>query len=158
MSIQRRLYDCASFGGPYVDAGLGHDHANAHFGLVNGTLDGLIELAAAIPDSRELPLVSLIAMVIECNGDELATRAAVMQWHKRKTAYDADAAAWRAAEPYQGDGWRARPMTAPQRHLIADTAQILVIDVPEGMDRGAAADWLNAQGAHLIHRLGGTNE
>lgn len=155
MSIQRRLYDCASIGGPWVDAGLGHHQANAHYGLIHGTLGDLVKFASVIPDWHELPLVSLFAMIIERNSDELATRAAVMQWQKRKAAYDADCASWQAAEPQHGDGWRTRPMTTSQRHLIADTAQILVIEVPEGMDRGAAADWLDAHGAHLINRLGG---
>ena len=155
MSIQTRLYDCASIGGPYVDAGLGHDQADAHYGLVQGTLEELVELAKSIPSWQNLPFVSLVAMIIEREGDELADRAAVIQWTRRRAAYDADRMSWKAAEAEKGDGWRNLPMTAAQRHLIADTARILIIDVPEGMDRGAASDWLEANGAHVIHRLGG---
>ena len=155
MSIQTRLYDCASIGGPYVDAGLGHDQADAHYGLIQGTLKELIALAKPIPGGQALPFVSLVAMIIEREGDTLADRAAVMQWAKRRAAYDADRTSWKAAEAEKEDDWRSLPMTAAQRHLIADTARILVIDVPEGMDRGTASDWLEANGAHVIYRLGG---
>lgn len=155
MSIQRRLYDCASIGGPYVDEGLRHDQANAHYGLIHSTLDTLVNFAKEIPGWHELPLVALIAMIIAREGDVLADRAAVMQWKRRKTAYDTEHASWRAVEQEKGSAWRALPMTAAQRYLLADTAQILEIDLPEGMDRGAASDWLDANGAHVINRLGG---
>ena len=155
MSIHRRLYDCASIGGPYVDAGLGHNQANAHYGLIHATLDELTEFAKQIPDWQALPLVSLVAMIVERNNDVLTARSAVIQWTKRKTEYEADHASWKAAKPGKGDGWRTLPMTASQRYLIADTALILEIEVPEGLDRGAASDWLEANGAHLINRLGG---
>lgn len=157
MSIQKRLYDCASIGGPYVDAGLSHDQASAHYGLINGTLEDMANLAKAIPDSGDLPLVSLVAMIVERHKTELAIRAAVLQWTKRKTAYDAEHASWKTAEPNISADWRTLPMTEGQRHLMADTARILVIDVPEGMDRGAASDWLEANSAHVIYRLGGDN-
>ena len=155
MSIQRRLFDCASIGGPYVDAGLGHDQANAHYGLIHATLDELIAFAREIPQWQDLPLVSLIAMTVERKKDVLAARAAVMQWTTRKAAYAADRASWKAAKPEKGNGWRALPMTASQRYLIADTALILEIEVPEGLNRGTASDWLEANGAHVINRLGG---
>jgi hypothetical protein len=155
MSIQRRLYDCASIGGPYVDAGLRHDQANAHYGLIHATLDELTAFAREIPDWQDLPFVSLVAMIVKRNEGVLAARAAVMQWTKRKAAYEADRASWKAAKPEKGIGWRALPMTASQRYLIADTALILEIEVPEGLNRGMASDWLEANGAHLINRLGG---
>ena len=155
MSIQRRLFDCASIGGPYVDAGLGHDQANAHYGLIHTTLDELTAFAREIPDWQNLPFISLVTMIVKRNEGVLAARAAVMQWTKRKAAYEADRASWKAAKPEQGDDWCALPMTASQRYLIADTALILEIEVPEGLDRGTASDWLEANGAHLINRLGG---
>lgn len=155
MSIQRRLYDCATIGGPYVDAGLGHGQADAHYGLIHSTLGDLLALATTIPDGQKLPLVSLIVMIIEREGDTLADRAAVLQWSKRKAEYDTDRAAWKAAEPTKEAKWRIRPMTVSQRYLIADTARILEIEIPEGMDRGTASDWLEANGAHVINRMGG---
>ena len=157
MSIQRRLYDCAPIGGPYVDAGLGHDQADAHYGLIHATLNVLTAFAREIPDWQDLPLVALVAMIVEREGDNLAARAAVMQWKRRKLAYDADRVSWEATKPEKGDAWHKLPMTAAQRYLIADTAQILKIEIPEGMDRGAASEWLEANGAHVINRLGGEN-
>lgn len=154
MSIQRRLLDCASIGGPYVDEGLGHDQANAHYGLIHATLDELTAFAKEIPDWQDLPFVSLVAMIVERKKDGLVARAAVMQWTKRKAAHEADRASWKAAKPEKGNGWRALPMTASQRYLIADTALILEIEVPEGLNRGAASDWLEVNGAHLVNRLG----
>lgn len=155
MSTQRRLYDCASIAGPYVDEGLKHDQANAHYGLIHGTMETLEEFAKTIPGWQHLPLVSLVTMIVQRHGDELANRAAVMQWTNRKAIYDADSASWMAVEQEKGSDWRALPMTASQRYLIADTVQILRLEVPEGMDRGAASDWLDANGANVIHNLKG---
>lgn len=154
MSNQKRLYDCASIGGPYVDAGLRHNQADAHYALVHSRLDVLADFAKGIPDWQDLSLLSFVTMIIESEGEELANRAAIMQWMKRKAAYDDKLASWIAAKMEKGDDWRGLPMTAPQRHLVADTARILEIEVPEGMDRGGASDWLEANGAHVIHRFG----
>lgn len=155
MSIQRRLYDCASIAGPYVDEGLSHEQADAHYGLIHSTIETLGEFAKTIPGWQKLPLVSLLTLIIHRYEDEFANRAAVMQWAKRKAAYDADRASWKAVEQQKGLDWRNLPMTAPQRLLIADTARILETEVPEGMDRGEASDWLHANGANVLHSMGG---
>jgi len=153
MSLQMRLFDCASIAGPYVDLEMGHKDAEAHYGLIHSTLDTFVEFARAIPGWQDLPVISLVVMIVERHGEELADRAAVMQWSKRKTAYDADCASWKAAEEEKGSNWRALPMTAAQRYLLADTARILEIEIPDGMSRGTAADWLDAYGANVIHKL-----
>ena len=44
-------------------------------------------------------------------------------------------------------------MTRGQRFLIADTAALLEIEIPEDMNRGAAADWLDANNANVVLRL-----
>ena len=38
--------------------------------------------------------------------------------------------------------------------LIADTAALLEIETPEHMNRGSAADWLDANDANVVLRLG----
>lgn len=155
MSIEKRLHACAAIGGPYVDQGLGARHADAHFGLMNGTLEAFTSFAKAIPDWEDLPMVALVATIVLRDEQELENRAAVLQWTRRKAAYDADRASWKACESDKGDGWRALPMTAPQRFLIADTAAILEIEIPAGMDRGMASDWLDANGANVIRQIEG---
>lgn len=155
MSIQTRLFNCASLAGPYVDAGLEYENADAHYGLIHGTIDSLLEFAKTIPGWKNLPLVSLITLIVQRHDSELSDRAAVLQWAARKAAYDADCASWKKIEQEKGINWRTKPMTDGQRHCLADTAHILKIEFPEGMNRGAAADWLDANGAHVILRLKG---
>lgn len=58
MSIQTRLFNCASLAGPYVDAGLEYGNADAHYGLIHETIDSLLEFAKTIPGWKNLPLVS----------------------------------------------------------------------------------------------------
>jgi hypothetical protein len=157
MSINRRLYDCASIAGPYIDSGLSHDDANAHYGLVHSTLDDFLRLAHGIAGWQHMPMLSLIVTIIQRNQTDLTNRGAVQQWSQRKQAYDADCAAWSEARDSVGLDWRELPMTAPQRFLIADTAQILTIEVPEDMKRGQAADWLEANEANVLRRFMGEN-
>ena len=153
MTNNRRLYACACLAGPMVDAGLGPQDADALKALLNGTLDDLTNFAGRLPQANAMPLLNLLVNIIARNRDDLTRLAAVLQWEQRKAAYEHDCAAWKAAEPTCTPTWRNLPMTRGQRFLIADTAALLEIEIPEDMARGAAADWLDANNANVVLRF-----
>lgn len=43
-------------------------------------------------------------------------------------------------------------MTVRQRHFVRDTAIMVGCDIPAGMNRGGAHDWLMQTGANTIFR------
>ena len=153
MTNNRRLYACACLAGPMVDVGLGPQDADALKALLNGTLDDLTNFAGRLPQANAMPLLSLLVNIIALYRDDLTRLAAVLQWEQRKAAYDRDCAEWKAAKPTCDTAWRNLPMTRGQRFLIADTAALLEIGIPEDMNRGRAADWLDANSANVVLRL-----
>jgi hypothetical protein len=154
MTNNRRLYACACLAGPMVDAGLGPQDADALKALLSGTLDDFANYAGDLPQANAMPLLSLLVNIIACNRDDLTGLAAALRWEQRKAAYERDCAAWKAVEPTCDPAWRDLPMTRGQRFLIADTAALLEIETPEHMNRGSAADWLDANDANVVLRLG----
>ena len=158
MSINERLYACASLAGPLVDGSLGHADAVAFHGLLSLEAADFAERISRIPGSATMPMRDLVIALVKEDHDDLAARFAVAQWSKRKADYDDDCASWKAAALETGDDWREKPMTSAQRFLIADTARLLEIEFPENMNRGEAADWLNSHGAHLIFKLNGEDQ
>jgi len=154
MTIKNRLYASACLAGPLVDAGLGPTDADAFHALLSGTLDDLVAYADDLPQGRAVSLLSLVVTILARHGDYLEKLSAALQWETRKVAYDEDCASWKTAEADCGVAWREMPMTRGQRFLIADTAALLEIEIPEGMDRGTAADWLDANDANVVLRLG----
>jgi hypothetical protein len=153
MTNNQRLYACACLAGPMVDGGLGPQDADALKALLNGTLDDLANYAGGLPQTHSMSLLELIVSIISRYDADLTALAAALQWEQRKTAYERDCLAWKAAEPTCDPAWRDKPMTRGQRFLIADTAALLEIEIPEDMDRGAAADWLDANNANVVLRL-----
>ena len=153
MTNNQRLYACACLAGPMVDGGLGPQDADALKALLNGTLDDLANYAGGLPQTHSMSLLELIVSIISRHEADLTALAAALQWEQRKTAYERDCLAWKAAETTCDPAWRDKPMTRGQRFLIADTAALLEIEIPEDMDRGAAADWLDANNANVVLRL-----
>lgn len=153
MTINHRLYASACLAGPLVDAGLGPQDADALKGLLSGTLDDLASYARDLPQMHSATLLELLVDIIACHYADLTALAAALQWETRKAAYERDCAAWKAAEPTCDPTWRDLPMTKGQRFLTADTAALLEIEIPEDMNRGRAADWLDANNANVVLRL-----
>ena len=153
MTINRRLYASACLAGPLVDAGLGPQDADALKGLLSGTLDDLVSYARNLPQAHSVTLLELLIDIIARHNADLTALAAALQWERRKAEYEQDCAEWKAAEPTCDRTWRDLPMTRGQRFLIADTAALLEIEIPEDMNRGAAADWLDANNANVVLRL-----
>lgn len=153
MTINHRLYACACLAGPLVDAGLGPQDADALKGLLSGTIDDLAEYARDLPQAHSVTLLELLVDIVARDHADLTALAAALQWETRKAAYERDCAEWKAAKPICDPTWRDLPMTRGQRFLIADTAALLEIEIPADMDRGAAADWLDANNANVVLRL-----
>ena len=155
MSINERLYACASLAGPLVDGNLGHADANAFHGLLTFDAAEFTERISLIPGWSTMSMLDLIIGLVKDDSSDLAARFAIARWAKRKAAYDDESASWLAAAKGKGDDWRGQPMSSAQRFLIADTARLLEIEIPEAMNRGEAADWLDRNGAHLLYNQKG---
>ncbi len=144
----KRVYNAVSLAGPLIDRGLTATDADALLGLLFLNLKILIPFLEALDNTRERPLLDLIPDLIEQEGDFLRGVAQIRRWQERKAKYEIDRAEWLAAEV--GDDWRGKPMTVGQRYLVQSTAALLTIEIPAGMDRGSASDWLENQMAHLV--------
>ena len=138
-----------------VDEGMTNDHAPAFNAILSSRPSQIIKMVRQPPDWEEMPILGLLKAIIERHEEELNTLSALQNWASRKAAYEADCASWSRAEAETGDDWRPKPMTAGQRYHLADTAQILEIEFPEGMNRGDAADWLKANGANVQLKFDG---
>ncbi len=144
----KRVYHAVSLAGPLIDRGLTANDADMLLGFLLLNLKILVPFLEALDSTQKKPLIDLIPDLIEQEGDFLRGLAQIRRWQERKTKYDADRAEWVAAEV--GDEWRKRPMTAGQRYLVQSTAALLTIEIPAGMDRGGASDWLESHMAHLV--------
>jgi hypothetical protein len=109
----------------------------------------LVEAAKAIPN---IYVGRLWPRLIDANRDEYEARGRHVAWQRRWAAYKVDHDSWVASLADATDDWRARAMTSGQRHLVRDTAVLLDIDIPQGMTRGAAHDWLTRHGANIVYR------
>lgn len=125
-------------------------------------LDGLLTLR---PD-RAAFLLSLhactaktfgdaLVQVITVKKDELDARGHYASWHRRWLKYVADRESWlEEDEELRLHGpWRNKEMTRGQRELVRVTATLLNVFIPEEMNRGAAADFLDEHGANLLYRM-----
>lgn len=94
-----------------------------------------------------------ILALIDAGGDTLSARGAALEFERRQQAYRKDCAAWKKSGANGPDQkWRRRYMTQGQRFLIAYICAIKRIAQPPNLDRGAAADWLEAHDAHPLFR------
>lgn len=95
----------------------------------------------------------LLKRIIDRHSDDLSLMGAEAAWNRRWWGYHQDVARWKAQPDVVKTGrWRQRPMTYAQRALVQTTAVQLGITLPEGLNRGTAADWLDQHGANLSYR------
>ena len=93
--------------------------------------------------------------LIDARREEYEARGRFVQWQRRWARYMTDAAAWAQSEANTTDAvWRALHMTSGQRALVQDCATILDIELPQGLNRGTAHDWLQRNGANVVYRKG----
>lgn len=140
---------------------LGGVMVNAGFQAADAdTLAGLLELEATALAARiheaangqpEKKAADVIADLLDIGQRELAAHGLFLSWQKRLALYLEDRAEWLARdEEFRLNGeWRNAEMTADQRWLIRVTCRVNRISMPGHLLRGAAADWLEENGANL---------
>ena len=154
MSKSERVYSAVMLLGTLIDKGLSHRDADPFYALLKSDLLTFQTWAQSIGGYAQLSLDELIVAIIEQHETQLRSRAAVLQWEKRKAAYELDRSSWEDVRDEKGGNWRQKPMTAGQRFLASDTCMLLDIEMPEGMNRGAVADWLDANYANVTIKFG----
>lgn len=141
-----------TLGGVMVNAGFQAAHADALAGLLD--LDAMA-LAARMHEAAdgqpEKTAAGVIADLLDISPRELSARGLFLTWQKRLALYLEDRAEWLARdEEFRLHGeWRNAELTADQRWLIRVTCRVLRIAMPGHLLRGAAADWLEENGANL---------
>jgi hypothetical protein len=149
-----RNWHVYALGADLADCGLQGKDALALMGLRSLPMSRLVRLLLDAHDRQPgAYLARLLPGIIDAHRDELHARGLAVSLQRRWRAYQADLASWQAQPKDLKQGsWRERPMTAEQRELVRVTATLLDVPMPEGLTRGAAADWLEANGANLNYR------
>jgi hypothetical protein len=102
---------------------------------------------------EETNLADAIKWFIDRHAASLEATGAALELERRRSRYINDRNAWLASEHIDPAApWRRRQITKAQRFLIADMCRTLQCDVPVLENRGAAADWLEQNGAHPMLR------
>lgn len=148
MNSDKRIWNALKLAAPLLDLGLTSEDSDSIQGLLNLHAKSLMTEFIKINGWRDLQVIDLILLIIEKYGVQLADLAQMRIWHKRRNKYYIEKKAWLAAEV--DDRWRNRPMSSGQRYLVQSTAAHLQIEIPHGMKRGDASDWLESHMAHLI--------
>lgn len=151
-----RNWHAYALGADLADCGLQGLDALSLMGLRSLPIPRLVRLLLAAHDAAPgTYLGRLLPGIIDAHRDELHARGVTVSRQRRWIAYQADLARWQAQpDDVKQGSWRERPMTTEQRELVRVTATLLDRPVPEGLDRGAAADWLDANGANLNYTKG----
>lgn len=133
--------------------GLTTQDAMAMLGLMS---IGPLRLAGQLRDAggseKNTYVTRLWACILTRQREEYEARGQLVRWQRRWARYNVEFEAWLASPQRHEDGWREKPMTARQRHLVRDTAIITGRIIPEEMGCGAAHDWLMATGANALYR------
>lgn len=94
-------------------------------------------------------LGEVLRLFIDHSPAKLEAQGAGLELERRRRAYLSDRAKWLEHEAKTNDrGWRKKLMTKGQRFLISHTCHRLRCEPPYLTNRGEAADWLEANGAH----------
>ncbi len=144
----KRLHNSVSLAGPLIDRGLTAEDADALLGIMLLRTKSATRFIMAIKGWRSRRLIDLIPEMIARDGSFFANLAQQLRWQERKSKYEKEKLAWEAAEA--DNFWRSKPMTLGQRYLVQSTASLLLIEIPAGLDRGGASDWLDTHMAHLV--------
>ena len=138
----------------FYDAGLRSEHAAPLMGLWSlGATRFLQRLEDARTTYGSMSLGLALTTIVAADDGVLARRGTTARHNRAANRYFARRAAWLAAgEQVHAGTWRSRPAKLRQGQLIITTARQLCINIPEGLARGAAADWLEDEGANLRFR------
>lgn len=167
-AVMSKAFDHPVVVEPHRDHHAYHLGADLHFcGLATGdglAMMGLMSmgpahvaalLAVAAKDHPAIYVARLWPRLIDANREEYEARGRFVRWQRRWAMYKEEADSWRGYFLESPDGsWRELHMTSSQRYLVQDCAVLARIDIPEGMTRGAAHDWLQKNGANAVYRKG----
>ena len=152
-----RNWHAYALGGDLADCGLQGGDAYALMGLRSLPIHRIVRLLLDAHDENPGVYVGrLLPGIVDTHRDELHARGLCVSWQRRWGRYQAQLTAWQAqSESVKAGAWRNKQITMGQRELVRITATLLELPVPTGLDRGAAADWLEAQGANLNYTIEG---
>jgi hypothetical protein len=112
-------------------------------------------LAEAAKSTPNVYVARLWPRLLHGNRGEYEARGRFVSWQRRWARYKSESYSWRKRQTDSDDtSWRDLHMSSGQRDLVQDTAILLDLDIPEGMDRGRAHDWLMRNGANAVYRKG----
>lgn len=144
-----------TLGGVMIHYGLAAEDADSLAGLLaHDAVEVFALCQEAIDEEYGTSFGSILVAAVDLHLRPLAARGQFETWCRRTAAYEADRSEWlERDEEYRLHGaWRDLNMTTDQRWLIRATCRIRRIDLPGHLSRGAAADWLEANGANLSYR------
>jgi len=100
----------------------------------------------------DLSVGEAIVEIIDSHAEHLDCAGRAASKLGREERYLAKLRQWESQPECRKYGrWRERHMSTGQRQLIRETAIALKVPIPEGMNRGEAADWLKRNGANLSY-------
>ncbi len=149
-----RNWHLYALGADLFECDLRGQDAHALMGLWSLPLQKFLELLIEAHDAQPgVYLARLLPSIIDGHRDELHARGVAVSRQRRWVEYSADLERWRTQPMNVKQGcWRDLPMTGGQRELVRVTATLLDLPLPEGMTRGSAADWLEANGANINYK------
>lgn len=149
---QAREYHKLAIGGVLFALDFRAEDANALEALLRMPVAEFRKLRQATSSDASLSLAQVLRGLVEANSETLDARGRSHILARRRDAYLRHAQSWQQNGDQRSDAsWRAKYMTRGQRHLMHQLCLAKGIAPPEGLNRGAASDWLEANGAHHIY-------
>lgn len=149
---QAREYHKLAIGGVLFQLAFRADDANALEALLRMPVAEFRKLRLATSSGETLSLAQVLRGVIDEHSETLDARGRAHILSRRRDAYLGDAESWKKDGDQAADAsWRAKYMTKGQRHLIHQLCIAKGVAPPEGLNRGTAHEWLEANSAHHIY-------
>lgn len=150
---QAREYHKLAIGGVLFNLDFRANDANALEALLRMPVADFRKLRLAMADNREAGLAQVLRRLIDENELMLDAEGRSHVLERRRETYLAAAESWKCdGDQRTNAAWRDKYMTKGQRYLIHQVCLAKNIEPPEGLTRGGASDWLEANGAHHIYR------
>lgn len=149
---QAREYHKLALGGVLFELALRAGDANALEALLRMPVSEFRNLRQAKVKDPDACLADVLRTLIDENEPMLDSMGRSHVIARRRKKYSDDCENWtRAGADGPEATWRGKYMTKAQRYLIHQLCLAKGIEPPVGLDRGGAADWLDANGAHHIY-------
>lgn len=149
------MFHKISIGAVLVNQGLQALHADPLAGLLESTVGELMTFASKVGwEDDNTTVGTVLAKILHWHERELQARGLFVTWQRRYLAYAEDRATWLLQDEQLRlhGAWREANITAGQGWLMRTTCRVRNIDMPQLPDRGAAAAWIEANGANLNYQ------